>query len=195
MSDQYVDAAKERMSAIERLLKGLPGISGYVDKELRRDADKRVRNTIAGQLEEIKQDLFDVQQQLLRSGKGLMWMDIVDTGVQKLQILIDRLKSASYGYAGLFDPVRIREEELDALYRFDVALAEDVVDLRTAVQALSAAVGSGGDVGASAGKVVDLVSNMNTLYDKRRDAIITPDLLADPSYVPSVEPGLNHPEL
>ena len=26
MSDQFVDAAKERMGAIERLLKGLPGI-------------------------------------------------------------------------------------------------------------------------------------------------------------------------
>ena len=47
MSDQFVDFAKSQMGAIERLLKGLPGISGYVDKELRRDADKRVRDSIA----------------------------------------------------------------------------------------------------------------------------------------------------
>ena len=43
MSDQFVESAKQQMGAVERLLKGLPGISGYVNKDLRRDADKRVR--------------------------------------------------------------------------------------------------------------------------------------------------------
>ena len=95
MSDQYVNAAKERMGAIERLLKGLPGIRGYVDKELRRDADKRLREMIAGQLEDVKQSLYQVQRQFLE-GKGLMWMDNVDNSIQKLQILIDRIKTASY---------------------------------------------------------------------------------------------------
>ena len=39
MSDQFVNAAQDNMSAIERLLKavGCPASSGYVDKEVRRD--------------------------------------------------------------------------------------------------------------------------------------------------------------
>jgi hypothetical protein len=61
MSDQFVDAAKERMGAIERLLKGLPGIRGYVDKEMRRDADKRLRELIAQELEVQKQALLEVR--------------------------------------------------------------------------------------------------------------------------------------
>ncbi len=40
MSDQFVDFAKSQMGAVERLLKGLPGIGGYIDKELRRQDDK-----------------------------------------------------------------------------------------------------------------------------------------------------------
>lgn len=194
MSDQYVDRAKERMGAIERLLKGLPGIRGYVDKELRRDADKRLRELIAQQLEEQKQALFGVQQQLLE-GKGLMWMDNIDSAVQKLQILIDRIKTASYGYAGLFDPVRIGEEALNALHRFDAALAERVVDVRMAVAELRSAVESSGDIGAAVRKMTDLVGELNTLYNKRHEAVVSPDLLTSPGYTPEVDERLQDPSL
>lgn len=193
MSDQYVDAAKERMGAIERLLKGLPGIRGYVDKELRRDADKRLREMIAGELEEVKQSLYQVQRRLLE-GKGLLWMDNIDNAIQKLQILIDRIKTASYGYAGLFDPVRIGAEELNALHRFDAALAERVADLRMAVTALGSAVGNDEEMGAAVHKLVDLLADLNTLYNKRHEAVLSPDLLKDPGYGPEVEPGLQNPE-
>ncbi|MCC6168787.1 MAG: hypothetical protein IT329_16315 [Caldilineaceae bacterium] len=193
MSDQYVDAAKERMGVIERLLKGLPGIRGYVDKELRRDADKRLREMIAGELEEAKQSLYQVQRRLL-DGKGLQWMDNIDSAIQKLQILIDRIKTASYGYAGLFDPVRIGAEELNALHRFDAALAERVADLRMAVTALGSAVGNDEEMGAAVHKLVDLLADLNTLYNKRHEAVLSPDLLKDPGYGPEVEPGLQNPE-
>jgi hypothetical protein len=194
MSDQFVDAAKGRMGAIERLLKGLPGISGYVDKELRRDADKRLRELIAGQLEEQKQALLEVQRMLL-DGKGLLWMDNVDQAVQKLQILIDRIKTASYGYAGLFDPVRIREEALDALHRFDAAMAERVVDVQMGVGALRQAVSEGGDIGGQVRKLIDTLADLNTLYGKRQEAILSPDLLGKPGYGPESEPpALHNPE-
>ena len=67
MSDEFVNAAKDNMGAVESLLKGLPGISGYVDKELRRDADKRLRDMIAGQLEEQKQAVLSIQKKLLKA--------------------------------------------------------------------------------------------------------------------------------
>lgn len=193
MSDQFVDAAKERMGAIERLLKGLPGVRGYVDKELRRDADKRLREMIAAQLEESKQSLYDVQRRLLES-KGLAWMDNIDNAIQRLQILIDRIKTASYGYAGLFDPVKIREEELNALHRFDTALAERVVDVRMAVSNLNNALTQEGDIGDAVRKLLDLLGELNTLYTKRHDAVLSPNLLSDPTYGSDVEPGLQHPE-
>jgi hypothetical protein len=194
MSDAYVDSAKSRMGAIERLLKGLPGIRGYVDKEMRRDADKRLRELIAGQLEEQKQAMFEVQRMLLE-GKGLLWMDNIDQAVQKLQILIDRIKTASYGYAGLFDPVRIREEQLDALHRFDVAMAERVVDVQMVVAALRQAVSDSGDIGGQVRKLIDTLSELNTLYGKRHEAVLSPDLLGAPGHGPEVEPPvLPNPE-
>lgn len=182
MSDQFVDAAKERMGAIERLLKGLPGIRGYVDKEMRRDADKRLRELIAQELDVQKQALLEVQR-LLLEGKGLLWLDNIDQAVQKLQTLSDRIKTASYGYAGLFDPVRIREEQLDALHRFDQALANRVVDVKMAVSALRNTVNDSGDIGSATRKLVDLLADLNNLYSKRHEAVLSPGLLETPGYV------------
>ena len=68
MTERFSEFAKGQMGAIEELIKGLPGVKGYVDKELRRDADKRVRMMIAAELEQDKQQLFDLQKKLLKRG-------------------------------------------------------------------------------------------------------------------------------
>ncbi len=182
MSDQFVDAAKERMGAIERLLKGLPGIKGYTDKELRRDADKQVRTLLAQELEAEKQDLLAVQRTLLEGG-GLLWLDNIDQVVTKLQILIDRIKTASYGYAGLFDPVKIREEQLDTLNKFDQAMATRTVDIKRAIANLNKAVNESGDIGDATRKLTDLLADLNNLYSKRYEAMLNPSLLETPGYM------------
>jgi hypothetical protein len=159
----------------------LPGIRGYVDKELRRDADKRVREMIAQELETQKQALLEVQRMLLE-GKGLLWLDNIDQAVQKLQTLTDRIRTAAYGYAGLFDEVRIREELLDAYNRFDEAMATRTVDVKMAIAALRKAVTDQGDIGGAIRKLVDLLVELGDLYSKRRDVIIAPGLLDSPEY-------------
>ena len=184
MSEQFLDQAQGQMGAIERLLKGLPGIQGYVDKETRRDADRRVRMLIAEQLEADKQQLFDVQMQLAKG--GLKYLGDVDQSVQKLQILIDRVKTASYGYAGLFDTVRIREEQLDALRRFDVAMARRAGEIDVAVKELAAAA-SGGDPQAAIDALGAKVAELSRLYDRRHEAVVAPDLLLDSGYAPAEE--------
>jgi len=186
MSDQFVDAAKERMGAIERLLKGLPGIKGYVDKELRRDSDKQVRTLLAQELETQKQELLSVQRLLLDNG-GLLWLDNVDQAVQKLQILIDRIKTASYGYAGLFDAVRIREEQLDTLNKFDQAMATRTVDIKMAIATLRKAATESGDIGDATRKLTDLLADLNNLYSKRYEAMLSPGLLDTPGYMNDTE--------
>lgn len=186
MSDQYVEAAKSNMGALERLLKGLPGIRGYVDKELRRDADKRLRMLIANQLDEQKQALLDIQKMLLKNG-GLTWLDDVDEAIRKLQILVDRVKTASYGYAGLFDAVRIQEEQLDALHKFDVALAGRIVAVENAVKAVATAVTSKENIQTSIDQVTSVIAELNTMFGKRNEAIIDPALLTDATFVPNID--------
>lgn len=189
MSDDFVNAAKDNMGAIEALIKGLPGVKDYVDKELRRDADKRVRTVLANRLDEQKQALYAIQQKLGKSG-GLAHVTGVDSVIQKLQTLSDRIKTASYGYAGLFDPVRVRADELDALHRFDVALAARTVEVEQGVKELNQAVDADSDISAATQKLADLLVELNMLFNRRSEAVESPDLLAEPSYPPNVDPNL-----
>jgi hypothetical protein len=185
MENRFVDKAKENMGTLERLFKGLPIIRGYVDKDLRRESDYRLRQMLATELEAEKQRLYAVQKSLLKSG-GLLYTDDVDVAVQKLQTLVDRIKTASYGYAGLFSAVKIREEQLETLRRFDVALAARVIEIREAIDALAASIQDRSAIsGAIDGLVAKLVE-LNQLFDRRHQAVDDPELLQEAN-APDVE--------
>ena len=170
MTDSFVDRAEERMGAIERLVKGLPLVREYSDKELRREADRRLRQLLVTELEQEKQRLYDVQKKLLRGG-GLAYMDDADGAIQRLQTLIDRIKTASYGYAGLFAAVKIEAEQLDALHRFDVALAERAHEIKERVSQLEAAGANRDAIGPAIQAVNDTVTELQRLFDRRSRAI------------------------
>lgn len=187
MTDNFVEFAKGQMGAVEKLLKG------YIDKELRRDANKRVREAIAASLEQGKVALTAAQNALLKSG-GLTQMADVNEVIIALQTLADRIKTASYGYAGLFDPVRITEEHLDALLRFDRSLAQKVGALNEQIAVLGQAVKDRGDIGPALDKLKEMIAELNTLFGERSQAIEAPGLLDDPNFVPPVDTGSETPD-
>ncbi len=134
-----VQKAKDEMGGLEKAVAGLPGVKGYREKELRREADKQVRDTLARQLETRRQKLTSLQNDLLAAG-GLDWMDDIERVVGRLQLFIDRVKTASYGYAPLFGLNRVQEEELDRLAGFDQDLYNQVGPLDEAIGKLEQAV-------------------------------------------------------
>jgi len=174
MSDQMVESAKEKMGAVEALLKGLPGIRGYVDKELRRATDKRLREQLADALQRDKDALLQIQKQLL-ANSGLKWVAKVDSAVQRLQTTIDRIRSASYGYAGFFSDVRIREEELDALYRFDQSLATQISAITPIVDRLATAT-AGDDLTTMLEELAVAISAVDKRFGERNSAITAPEV-------------------
>lgn len=177
MTNPFVDKAKENMGTIERLLKGLPIVRGYVDKELRREADYRLRQTIAGTLESEKQRMYDLQKKLLKGG-GLLYMDDLDSAITRVQKLADRVKTASYGFAGLLDAVKIQEDQLDALHRFDVGLAERTYEVQQSVDALGSAVETKSGIGDAIDSLTEKLGELNRLYDARHKAVEDPEALS-----------------
>jgi hypothetical protein len=118
---------------------GLPGIEGYKAKEDRRAADKQLRDHIANRLAPEERRLLDVQG-LLASQQRYVWVAGVDNARAKLQLFRDRIKTASYGYGGLFDQGQVKEAELDALIAFDQALNNQCGRVNEAVTALERAI-------------------------------------------------------
>lgn len=162
--------AKDEMSGLERALSKLPGIKGYREKELRRDADKQVRENLARRLEMRRQRLTATQRDLLESG-GLDWMDDVERVVGRLQLFIDRVHTASYGYAPLWGINRVGEDDLDRLALFDQDLYDLVPPLDEALGALETAAQSNEGVKEALRKVGDLVASMNETFNRRAEVI------------------------
>jgi hypothetical protein len=158
------------MGGLESLLSKLPGIKGYREKDIRRDSDKQLRDTLARELAERRTKLTALQSELL-SGGGLLWMDDVEKLVSRLQLLIDRVKTAAYGYAGFFDIQRMKEEELDKLAQFDEALFEDLPRLDTAIESLAGAVEANDGIKEAVKAVGNILARLSDTFGKRLEAV------------------------
>ena len=51
----------------------------------------------------------------------------------RMQQMADTIRYASYGYAGIFDLEKIREEELNRLYTFDLSLMDDLEGIQAKI--------------------------------------------------------------
>ena len=127
MSDGF-EEAQSRRNWVERLGAKIPGYRGFQDRELRRDVDKLQREHLSQELERLKG---------VSRAKARAWVDAGKIGVLSSFDRLDRqvdglaqaIRFADYGASGFFDVVKIREEELDKLYQFDLSLAEGVQSL------------------------------------------------------------------
>src|SRR5437868_3978253 len=120
----------------------IPGYRGYRDKELRREADKFLRTRIADAVAGEVRQLNALKLDLTNRGQ-LMLLPDFERSTLKLQRFADQVRTASYGYAGLFDAARVEEPALNALYDFDLALEAGTERLAQQREALAAAIEKG----------------------------------------------------
>jgi hypothetical protein len=167
---EFRQTVQDSESGLERLMSHVPGYSGYKEKETRREADKLLREYLVGQLDVRRRRLAELQRQLLDGG-GLLFMDDIERAVTKVQKLADMIRTATYGYAGLFDAVKVKESQLDALYSFDNQMLEQVTAIQTPIDALATAIDSNGDVNAAIKEVIKATEDANARWRQREDAI------------------------
>ncbi len=165
-----LETIQDLQNAVERLASRIPGFAGYKARETRREADKLLRATIAQRLMEQVQRLSEVQRALLRQG-GLRWLDDVEAAVVRLQTLADQIRTASYGYAGVFDAVKINEPQLARLYAFDQQLLTTVDQLAEAITRLQAAVGQD-DFATALANLMRLARAAQTAFQRREEVLL-----------------------
>jgi methyl-accepting chemotaxis protein len=159
------------LGGFENLVKKIPGYSGYKDKELRREADKLLRMEVALKLDDQRKRLSELQTQLIMQAQ-IEFLDNLEWAVMKLQLLIDRLRTASYGYAGLFDAVKVKEDELDALYEFDNKMLESVNEVASDVDKVASAITAGEGIVEAITDLVRTVDQANQTFGHREEAIL-----------------------
>jgi len=159
------------LGGLERLAASIPGYKGYKEKEMRREADKLLRMHLARQLEEQWRRLPDLQKQLIGAGQ-LELVDDLEGAVMGLQTIVDRLKTASYGYAGFFDAVKVKEEQLDALYRFDEALLNEVPKVAEGIDRVAAAIAAQKGMAEAIAELAATVRKIGETLHRRQDVML-----------------------
>jgi hypothetical protein len=157
---------------LEKLSDKIPGYAGYVAKERRRDVDKLHREHLAERLRLAKQPLNDLMRDLSSSGR-LFEVGPVDRVLKKLDQVENRVRFASYGYAGFFDAVKIEEPQLERIYRFDLALVEKVEGFERQAHELSAKSATADGLKAAAAEIERAADDLNRTFDERYRAIET----------------------
>jgi len=162
---------EESLSGFEKFVKKIPGYKGYKEKELRRESDKLLRMQVAAAFDEQRRRLQELQIQLINEGQ-IEFLDDLERAVMKLQILIDRIRTAAYGYAGLFDAVKVKEKELDALYEFDAEMMDYGDQIAAQVDKLTSALSTKEGIGVAIAELVLLVEQAGLAFGHRRDVIL-----------------------
>jgi SMC interacting uncharacterized protein involved in chromosome segregation len=128
----FYERAKKEMRLSERILAEIPGFRGYKEKELRRESDRLIRNHLYRRLEESKSDLKSVFQKLSDRRLFEVLTDM-DRLIAKFDRVAEKVNHASYGYAGFFNIIKIKEENLDKMIEFDNKLIDEVDKITTEV--------------------------------------------------------------
>jgi hypothetical protein len=170
MSD-ILGRVMDEQDIFKKLLGKIPGFKGYVDRTNRRSADKLLRETIGARFEAFVQRISSLQRDLISQG-GLAWVDDLEASALKLRTFTDRVRTASYGYAGFFDAVKINSEELAQIYQYDLALMETGDEVERSIDNVEASIGTDG-LGAAIRNLTQQAQKSVEAFDKRAQVILT----------------------
>jgi hypothetical protein len=168
MSD-LLDQVNSEQDIFRRIAGKIPGFSGYIDRENRRAADKLLREAIADKYEQVWKRVGQVQKDLA-SGMELEYLDDLESAATTLRTFIDKVRTAAYGEAGFFDAKKIKSDELQRLYEFDLALVDKVDEISTAIDAVQAAIGTD-DLSTPITALVNLTRELVSTFDHRSEVI------------------------
>jgi hypothetical protein len=171
MQGQIFGKVGADMDAFKKILSKIPGFGGYIERQKRRDADKLLRDTIADRFEQQWGRVSDVQRQAISQG-DIASVDDLEAAAIKLRQFADRVRRAPRGYSGLFDAVKINENELAQLYEYDATLLGLADEVGRAVDNVEASLGGDG-LPASIRHLTSLAQQCVDAYDRREEAILT----------------------
>lgn len=168
MSDMYEKVSGDT-DPITKIASKIPGFGGYIERQQRRAADKLLRESVADKYEVLWKRIGNLQQDLVSQGEVTI-LDDIDTAATKLRTFIDKLRTASYGYSGFFDAVKINEEELAKLYNFDMALLGNIDEVSRAIDNVEQSIGTEG-LPAAIRHLVTLTRDLVVVVDQRSEVI------------------------
>ena len=169
MTDLYQRIVGQR-SSLQNLMAKIPGFRGYQDASERRAADRMIREHIVVLLKEQMARLVSVEKKMLASG-GLAHAADTRNAKMNFQTFIDRVATATPGYAGFFDAQKVGPDELAKIYAFDAALIGYVDKFREKIDIFEKAAQANDGVPAAISDLEALIQEANAAYAMRSNVL------------------------
>ncbi len=170
MADDYRRRVQDAQSGFEKVAGSIPGYKGYKERELRREADKLLRTHLARRFDAQRERLVNVMAELTEGGRLDQTLALERANL-RLQLLVDRLRTASYGYTGLFDALKVQQAQLDALYDHDRTLVGGVDRVAELVGTIEGQAAAGESPAAEAKALLGVLQELNDTFGRRMEAI------------------------
>ena len=169
MSD-FFQKVTSQVDPFKKLISYIPGFSGYVERQNRRDADKILRETVAQRFEEQWSRVSNLQTELVSNGK-IELVDDLEKSALKLRTFIDKVSRAARGYSGLFDAVKINEKELEAIYQYDLAFFQLADQIKSGVDNLESSLNDEAALPAAIRNLNSLTQLAVETFDRRAEVV------------------------
>ncbi|MBO9368221.1 MAG: hypothetical protein J7555_05655 [Chloroflexi bacterium] len=168
--DDFLSRVMAEQDVFKKLAANVPGFSGYVERQNRRAADKLLREAVARRFEDLWKRLSSLQVELVQGGQ-IELLDEIERAALQLRTFTDRIKTAAYGYSGVFDAVKIDAADLDRLYRFDLAFFELANEIEQTIQNLSSALLEPATTSQQIRRLIELSAQANQIFDHRQEVL------------------------
>ena len=169
MSD-FFEKVSSQVDPFKKLIGFIPGFSGYVERQNRRDADKILRETVARRFEEHWSRASNLQTELVSSGM-IQYVDDMEKAVIAMRTFIDKISTAARGYSGMFEAVKINEKELEAIYQFDAAFFDLADQVKSGLDNVEASLGDEAALPAAIRNLTTLARLAVETFERRSEVV------------------------
>lgn len=125
---------------LQELVRKLPGVAGYQDRDAARDTDHTVRMRLTSELSRFRRTLDAITRRQAEQ-RAFAILPVLDRLSVKMEKIANMVRFAGRGYQGLFEQKRVDLDSLQRLCAFDLALLGQLDGVRAGVAALGPAEG------------------------------------------------------
>lgn len=168
--DEFFQKVTSQQDPFKRLGSLIPGFKGYIERQNRREADKLLRDTVARRFDEQWKRASQLQVDMVSQGM-IAYVDDMERAALQLRTFIDKISTAPRGYSGLFDAVKINEQELEAIYQYDAAFFDLAEQVGRALDNVEASLGDEAALPAAIRNLTTLARTATETYNRRSEVV------------------------
>jgi hypothetical protein len=155
---------------LERLVRILPGVAGYQDRENARETDKLVRMRLSDEIRRLMRDL-ELDKRRLADASKLATLPLLDRLAGKLETYGRTAEYATRGYSGLFDLHKVDLKRLEQLYAFDLRLFDTLATIKAMATAVHESLADPEALARAAHDMETALDDLERTFDARRQVL------------------------